>query len=512
MSGIDTRRAVARFESDRAMIEAAVRSSTGGFEHVNRRIHDCLRDWLTSAARELVARRVRLLGSSHEDTLASQSVLAQLLQEQGRTGEAIDIFRSVVRDLGCKKEGELQEDRRKHVLEALTHLARALISTGGKAEMGEATRIVRCVVTERCDTLGEDHADTISSKVDLAMTCRRRGNAEPLLRGALKRSIEVLGPTHTSTLSIKHTLADLLSSAMCTVVPVDPIAPMSEKQERAAAKRVKEAEEAVQLYHETLSCGAEIFGDSHPRMLATRHNLAFTLARLGELAKAAEVCADVLSRSRETLGDADPRTLQAAATMAECLLLSDTFEEAHKLHLHALATSRKGNGPTSPVTSAVLVSYEEFLKACMRVTGRRADATGAQSADHLLRMEDLEEATRLTRTTWLDCASSLGEMHPRTLTAHQVLLVVLDYSGNPDEAVREQYRAAVDAVAAKAAARRPRYNNYTGKEVVSDAESDECVDPDDMESEETARQRFRARTWRAGRQVYKLVERPEWVR
>ena len=84
MSKIDVRAATAFVEADRAMIEAAVRSSAGGFEAVNGRIHDRLREWLAQASRDLVAQNRETLGDSHPDTLTSMNNLASLLSDQGK--------------------------------------------------------------------------------------------------------------------------------------------------------------------------------------------------------------------------------------------------------------------------------------------------------------------------------------------------------------------------------------------------------------------------------------------
>ena len=88
MSKIDVRTASAFDKADQGMIEVAVRASAGGFEAVNQRIHDRLREWVVQASRHLLARRRETLGETHPDTLTSMNNLASLLSDQGKLSEA----------------------------------------------------------------------------------------------------------------------------------------------------------------------------------------------------------------------------------------------------------------------------------------------------------------------------------------------------------------------------------------------------------------------------------------
>ena len=97
MSKIDVRAASAFVEADQRMIEAAVHASAGGFEAVNGRIHDRLRDWLADASRDLLARRRKTQGETHSETLGSMNILAILLHEQGKLDEAEQLYRDALR-------------------------------------------------------------------------------------------------------------------------------------------------------------------------------------------------------------------------------------------------------------------------------------------------------------------------------------------------------------------------------------------------------------------------------
>ena len=164
MSKIDTRRAAAFHERDRAMIEAAVRSSPGGFEAVNGKIHDCLRSWLASEARRALDTRQVAFGID-VDSLFLMNNLAMLLYDQGKLSEAEPLH-----------------------LEALRG---------------------------RRETLGETHPSTLASLNNLAIVLKTQGKlseAEPLYREALRGRRETLGETHPDTLGSLDCLNGVLAA------------------------------------------------------------------------------------------------------------------------------------------------------------------------------------------------------------------------------------------------------------------------------------------------------------
>jgi hypothetical protein len=163
MSKIDTRHAEAFLETDRQIIEAAVLSSAGGFEAVNSRIHDRLREWLAGAASDFVHDCIETLGEAHPGTFASMNSLANLLSDQGKLSEAEPLLRDALR---CRRE-----------------------------------------------ILGETHPDTLASMNNLASLLTEHDKldeAEPLLRDALRGQRETLGETHRHTLLSMHNLGLLL--------------------------------------------------------------------------------------------------------------------------------------------------------------------------------------------------------------------------------------------------------------------------------------------------------------
>ena len=196
MSKIDTRRAAAFHERDREMIEAAVRSSPGGFEAVNGRIHDCLRAWLASEGRRALEMRRATLGDEHNVTVKLMVCLAILLREQGKLSEAEPLCREALR-VGQETLGEAHPN----TLGSLNNLA-ILLSEQGK--LSEAEPLHRKALCGLQETLGEAHPDTLSSLNNLASLLKDQGKlseAEPLYREALRVRQETLGEAHPDTLT-----------------------------------------------------------------------------------------------------------------------------------------------------------------------------------------------------------------------------------------------------------------------------------------------------------------------
>lgn len=95
MSRIDTRRASAFKPEDKAMIDAAVSASKGGFFAVNAAVIGLMREWLVSQSRALVAARISAHGEADAHTLTAKSNLARLLAAHGQLDEAVTLYSAV---------------------------------------------------------------------------------------------------------------------------------------------------------------------------------------------------------------------------------------------------------------------------------------------------------------------------------------------------------------------------------------------------------------------------------
>ena len=166
-SKIDTRRAAAFNERDREMIEAAVRSSPGGFEAVNGKIHDCLRSWLASEGRRALETCRAMRGIDDADTLSLTDCLGGLLSDQSKLGEAEPLYREALRGR-LETLGEMHPD----TLNSLNNLAN-LLSDQGK--LSEAELLYGAALRGRRETLGETHSDTLWLLNNLANLRRKQG-------------------------------------------------------------------------------------------------------------------------------------------------------------------------------------------------------------------------------------------------------------------------------------------------------------------------------------------------
>ncbi|MGB8200056.1 MAG: tetratricopeptide repeat protein, partial [Pseudonocardiaceae bacterium] len=73
-----------------------------------------------------------------------------------------------------------------------------------------------------------------------------------------------------------------------------------------------------------------VLGDDHPQTLRSAHDLATTLASLGEHEQARQLGEDTLTRQRRVLGDDHPQTLRSAHDLATTLASLGEHEQARR--------------------------------------------------------------------------------------------------------------------------------------------------------------------------------------
>ncbi|KAK4892981.1 hypothetical protein LTR49_028535, partial [Elasticomyces elasticus] len=188
--------------------------------------------------------RRRLLGKTNEDTLASEAMLASVLQDQGKYKAAEEMNRRVLKGyekaLGPKHPDTLtsvnnlalvlryqgkEMDRRtlkgyekalgpEHpdTLTGVDNLAGVLRYQG---KYVAAEEMNRRALKGREKALGPEHPDTLTSVSNLALVLRYQGKyeaAEEMNRRALRGSEKALGPEHPYTLTSVSNLAGVLQS------------------------------------------------------------------------------------------------------------------------------------------------------------------------------------------------------------------------------------------------------------------------------------------------------------
>lgn len=162
LSQIDTRRAVAKEPTDKAMIDAAVRASDGGFFAVNSRILERLREWLLQQTLIVAGERAAEHGEAAPEALAARSNLARMLRLLGHTAEAVKLCRELAEAVG-KAHGE----RSPQALAAHAAHADALMASG---DIWRALSQLRSILKDQQGLhYGQpEHPDVVASQVAYA--------------------------------------------------------------------------------------------------------------------------------------------------------------------------------------------------------------------------------------------------------------------------------------------------------------------------------------------------------
>ncbi|MFI1619670.1 tetratricopeptide repeat protein, partial [Streptomyces lydicus] len=165
-----------------------------------------------------------------------------------------------------------------------------------------------------------------------------------------------------------------------------------------AAGRLHEqghAARTIPLCAATLAQRVQVFGDTHPATLFSRHNLASAYQAAGDLERAIRLLEVVLAQREEVLGDTDPATMVSRNNLASAYQEVGEVERAVRLLEIVLAQSEKALGDTHPGT----------------LTSRNNLAFAYQAAG------EVERAVRLLEIVLAQSEKALGDTHPGTLTS-----------------------------------------------------------------------------------------------
>jgi tetratricopeptide (TPR) repeat protein len=209
-------------------------------------------------------RRLRLLGPTHPDTLATRHNLAHIVQARGDLGTAEAEYRDI---LG--KRAQALGAEHAATLTTRHNLAQVVRDEG---QWADAETEFRTVLDIRDRVLGSGHRDTLATRHNLAHTLQLLGDlpgAQDELLSVLTARTAVLGPDHPSTLATRGNIAHVLRDQ----------------------GRLDDAESEYRIL---LAIRTRVLGAEHPDTLDTRYHLARTMAARGDI-RAAE------SEYRETL-------------------------------------------------------------------------------------------------------------------------------------------------------------------------------------------------------------------
>lgn len=239
------------------------------------------------------------------------------------------------------------------VLRARALRTLALAQSGrGMAHESEATLRRALAIALPPETL----AQTLRAELELALASALMGGsrldeAQPWFEAGFARQKAVLGAMdpawvvpYSSYLHARGRVSEaetLLRDALARVrrerAPDDPLRVSLAGQYAVNLVRQGRSAEAIEWQQEALQAKRAIYGDSHPSVDITRHNLGRSLADLGRWDEAAAIYLELLPRLRERDGPRHQRTAAAEAALARIYTDTDRASEALPLWESALA-------------------------------------------------------------------------------------------------------------------------------------------------------------------------------
>lgn len=317
---------------------------------------------------ELLGRRAlenneKHLGSEHIDTMMNVSELASVLQKQGKYSEAELLSRR-----GLENTQKLLGSE--HLI-TLTSMNRLALILRGQGKYKEAESLFREALEKRENMLGSGHQSVLVNMNNLALVMQDQGKyeqAQSLCRRALQKKREVFGAEHPQTLFTMDNLAAVLG-----------------KQGIYG--------EAEMLSREVLKIRERVLGSEHSDTLINMTYLAVILQEQGIYGEAESLNRRTLKKLKKILGSEHPETLTSMNNLAVVLEKQGTYNEANSLNRLTLEKKEKVLGPEHPST---LLSMGNL-------------------AITLEKQEKFDEAECLNRTTLEKREKILGSHHPTTL-------------------------------------------------------------------------------------------------
>ncbi len=356
-----------------------------------------------------------------------QDELAGVLLEQGKSAEAEPILREVIA-VRTKVLGEEDAD----TLSSRHDLANAL---EGQSKNVEAEQEHRAVLAIRARVLGGEDPDFLASRTYLANSLYKQGNyteAEKEYRVLLAIHERLLGPEDPDTLISRNNLANALQA-----------------QGKSA--------EAEDEHRKILAIRARDLGEDDLDTLISRHNLASALQAQGKSAEAETEYRKVIAIRTRMLGEEHPDTLVSRFNLARALMAQGNNVEAEKEYRATLAASTKVRGAEHFDTLACWNNlanvlddeqkYEEAEKEHRAVLAIRLRVLGAENRETLRSRNNLArvlgnenkyaEADAQYRAVLAAREHVLGAEHPDTLWTRNDLADALTSQGKHAEAEKE---------------------------------------------------------------------------
>jgi serine/threonine protein kinase len=309
-------------------------------------------------------------------------------------------------------------------------------------EYAEAQKHLLRSLQLRTAKQGADHADTLTTKNNLAALYRAQGKyapAETLFKEVLKVHTATLGADHPHTLASKNNLA-LLYKDQGKYTQVET------------------------LYKEVLAVRTATLGADHPGILTTKNNLALLYRAQGKYAPTETLVKEVLAAQITTLGADHPNTLTSKSNLASLYGIQGKYVLADTLFKEVLKVRTAKSGAVHPDTLAskndLAVLYEEQGKYAQAETRYKEVLVGFTTklgADHPSTLTSKSNLAALYRaqgkyapaeTLFKEVlkvhTATLGADHPHTLTSKNNLAALYHAQGKyaPAETLYKEVLAA----------------------------------------------------------------------
>ena len=297
--------------------------------------------------RRALAIRRRTLGEFHPDALESLGNLGDLLDQDGKLGEAESVDREAVE----KRQRVLGKDD-PGTLSSLNNLG-GVLQDEGKPEQAEP--YYREAVTRGRRVLSDDDPQTLIFIDNLGTVLQDEGKfseAEPYLRESVQRGRRVLGAENADTLQSMGNLGELLYSE-------------------------GKFSEAESILREVLQTTRRTQGEESPRTLLWMKNLGRLLGEEGKFNEAEPYLREALENYRRVAGEDNPNTISSMNTLGELLAHQGKLSEAEPLLRVSLAKSRDAHGGEDFLT----LNYVSHLGELLLVQGKYAEAAQLLSAN-----------------------------------------------------------------------------------------------------------------------------------
>jgi len=309
---------------------------------------------LYEPARQLLDKAIGLqkktLGPDHQETLASQRMLARILQYQAQYSAAEKLYSETLQ----KQERFLGSD----AMDALRTKANLGSLYNEQGRYADAEKLLSETVKATTQASGQNSPETMSALHSLAIAYdgeRQYAKEADIWEELYRLRSQTLGPDHPDTVNSMQNLAYVYY-------------------------KVGKAAEAEKLQRQGLEIGRRVLGNDHPSVLLAIGNLANTLLSEGKPAEAEPLQREALEGRRRILGPNHPETQYAIANLANILSAQKRHREAEALYREALQGEIRVLGDNHPEIAFAWYN----LATVEAVQGKRNDALGdlQKAIDH----------------------------------------------------------------------------------------------------------------------------------